>query len=310
MEKYVFLAPLALVLVSCGQTVWVKPGASQQEFTTDRYDCEKDARQSGYFGTGLLGAINMQNFFDNCMNAHGYYAQKGAAQGAQSQPLPAINTSQSPADQFGHYDDVTLCNAAIPQPPGPSWETSGPAADAAIVAQQRGLTFDNCRHLVDQLDDKSGPDNPPSTRTESVANSNEANDVKSATNPSVLIAMQNEGGAYVVPVEINGAITLKFLIDSGAADVNVPADVVLTLMRAGTIQKSDFLGTRTYTLADGSTVPSSTFRIKSLKVADKTVENVTGSVAPVKGELLLGQSFLKRFKSWSIDNTAHKLVLN
>jgi hypothetical protein len=40
------------------------------------------------------------------------------------------------------------------------------------------------------------------------------------------------------------------------------------------------------------------------------VENVTGSLAPVQGILLLGQSFLSHFKSWSIDNTTHALVLN
>jgi len=75
------------------------------------------------------------------------------------------------------------------------------------------------------------------------------------------------------------------------------------------VQKPDFLGTKTYALADGTTVPSSTFRIRSLKVGDQTVENVTGSIASVKGELLLGQSFLKHFKSWSIDNSTHELLL-
>jgi hypothetical protein len=40
------------------------------------------------------------------------------------------------------------------------------------------------------------------------------------------------------------------------------------------------------------------------------VENVTGSVANVKAELLLGQSFLSRFKSCSIDNGRQALVLN
>jgi predicted aspartyl protease len=32
------------------------------------------------------------------------------------------------------------------------------------------------------------------------------------------------------------------------------------------------------------------------------IENVKAGIAPVAGELLLGQSFLSRFKSWSIDN--------
>jgi predicted aspartyl protease len=39
------------------------------------------------------------------------------------------------------------------------------------------------------------------------------------------------------------------------------------------------------------------------------IENVRGSVANVKGDLLLGQSFLSRFKSWSIDNARQALVL-
>ena len=113
-----------------------------------------------------------------------------------------------------------------------------------------------------------------------------------------------------MPVFINNAITLKFVVDSGASDVSIPADVVMTLMRTATITTSDFIGTATYSLADGSTMPSTRFRIRSLKVGNKVVENVTGSVAPVQGSLLLGQSFLSHFKSWSIDNTRHALALN
>jgi predicted aspartyl protease len=121
--------------------------------------------------------------------------------------------------------------------------------------------------------------------------------------------MAREGGVYVVPVLINDAITLNFVVDSGAADVSIPADVVMTLIRTGTLKESDFLGQTIYVLADGSKVPSRTFRIRSLKVGGKIVENVSGSIAPVKGDLLLGQSFLGRFKSWSVDNTTHALVL-
>ena len=85
--------------------------------------------------------------------------------------------------------------------------------------------------------------------------------------------------------------------------------VVLTLIRTGTIKKSDFIGTSKYRLADGSTVKSRTFIISSLKVGDRTVTDVRASIADVNGPLLLGQSFLKRFKSWSQDNAAHELVL-
>ena len=76
---------------------------------------------------------------------------------------------------------------------------------------------------------------------------------------------------------INGQLTLKFVVDSGASDVSVPADVVMTLLRTETITEADFLGKQTYTLADGSTLPSQQFTIRSLKVGDRILENVIGS---------------------------------
>ena len=81
-------------------------------------------------------------------------------------------------------------------------------------------------------------------------------------------------------------------------------------MRAGTISSTDFIGEQTYKLADGSTVPSVTFLIRSLKVGNREIQNVTASVTAVEGSLLLGQTFLSRFKSWSIDNQREMLVLN
>jgi predicted aspartyl protease len=102
---------------------------------------------------------------------------------------------------------------------------------------------------------------------------------------------------------------LDFIIDSGASDVSIPADVVSTLWRTGTLSDADFTGSKTYVLADGSTIPSATFRIRSLRVGDRVLANVSGSIAPVKGSLLLGQSFLSRFKSWSVDNVREVLVL-
>jgi clan AA aspartic protease (TIGR02281 family) len=127
---------------------------------------------------------------------------------------------------------------------------------------------------------------------------------------ATVVPMVSEGGTFVVPVKINDQITLNFIVDSGASDVAVPADVVSTLVRTGTITDADFLGKQTYRLADGSTVPSQRFVIRSLKVGDKILKNVVGSVSPSASDLLLGQSFLNRFKSWSIDNQRGTLILN
>jgi clan AA aspartic protease (TIGR02281 family) len=123
------------------------------------------------------------------------------------------------------------------------------------------------------------------------------------------VPLKKGSGTFFVPVEINGAITLEFAVDSGAADVSVPADVFSTLRRTGTIKDLDITGKQTYVLADGSKSQSTTFTIRSLKVGSNVIENVRASVAPATGTLLLGQSFLQRFKSWSIDNAKQALVL-
>jgi tetratricopeptide (TPR) repeat protein len=68
------------------------------------------------------------------------------------------------------------------------------------------------------------------------------------------IKMEREGGVYVVPVRFNDMITLSAIVDSGASDMSVPADVVFTLIRTKTITDEDFLGQQTYVLADGSKV--------------------------------------------------------
>ena len=85
------------------------------------------------------------------------------------------------------------------------------------------------------------------------------------------VKMVESGGIYQVPVLINDELKLNFIVDSGASDVSIPSDVVLTLIRTGTIKKSDFIGTEEYRLADGSPVESKTFIVRSLKVGDRTV---------------------------------------
>lgn len=61
-----------VTLTGCAQIVWNKPGATQQDFQRDSYQCERDARQSGYFGGGLAGAINFREFQQRCMMAAGW----------------------------------------------------------------------------------------------------------------------------------------------------------------------------------------------------------------------------------------------
>jgi hypothetical protein len=124
------------------------------------------------------------------------------------------------------------------------------------------------------------------------------------------VPLIHEQGTYLVSVLINDKISLNFTVDSGAADVSIPADVFSTLRRTGSILNGDLLDSGIYIMADGSEHRSQRFRIRSLRVGNLELKNVIGSVAPATGGLLLGQSFLERLGSWSIDYKRHALVIN
>ena len=114
---------------------------------------------------------------------------------------------------------------------------------------------------------------------------------------------------FTVPVSINGVLKLDFILDSGAADVSIPADVVLTLIRTGTISSADFIGSETYVLANGENVPSMQFRLHTLAVGRHVVHDVVASVSSPNGVPLLGETFLAKFGRWQIDNSNNTLLL-
>jgi clan AA aspartic protease (TIGR02281 family) len=123
----------------------------------------------------------------------------------------------------------------------------------------------------------------------------------------VLLASKN--GILVAPVVINNSIKLDFFVDSGATDVSIPADLFSSMRRSGAILEGDIIGSRRFVNADGEASKSTTFMLRSLKIGAVEILHVEASVAPQKAPLLLGQSFLKRFKSWSIDNASQELIL-
>lgn len=123
------------------------------------------------------------------------------------------------------------------------------------------------------------------------------------------IPLRWQDGGYVVSGQINERITLDFVLDSGATDVTIPADVARTLMRTGTLTQKDLLGEQTSQLADGSFSKSRGVMIRTLKIGDIELQNVEASIGPTAGPLLLGQSVLRRFTSWTIDNSQPALIV-
>jgi clan AA aspartic protease (TIGR02281 family) len=124
------------------------------------------------------------------------------------------------------------------------------------------------------------------------------------------IALETNGsGDYSVPVRINGALTFKFVVDSGASVVVLPSDLVETLTKSGAIAASDMLGRDVYVTADGRKHKGTRLMLRQLDAGGHTVTNVIASVAPAHAEPLLGLSFLTKFKSWTLDNRRHVLIV-
>jgi hypothetical protein len=124
------------------------------------------------------------------------------------------------------------------------------------------------------------------------------------------IPIQKRGNAYTVPVRINQTITLPFILDTGAGELAIPADVALTLIRAGALTGGDFVGKGRYSMANGAEQLSDRVILREVQVGEHTVRNVTAFVSPPAGEPLLGQSFLSKFGTVTLDYKRLVLVLS
>ena len=125
-----------------------------------------------------------------------------------------------------------------------------------------------------------------------------------------IVAVEPHAGAFVVPVVLNDVLTAKFIVDSGAADVSITEDMVSALMKSGTMTGADLLGNKTYMLADGTMHEGKIYRMASVRIGAIVMQDVTVRIAAANSSLLLGQSFLRRLKSWSMDNARQVLIIN
>ena len=115
------------------------------------------------------------------------------------------------------------------------------------------------------------------------------------------------GGVFVLSAHLNGTIPVYFIVDSGAATVQVPEEAVEEMKRNGTLTEADFMGQHRFILADGRTMQQRVFRLRTLQIGDRTMENVLATMGAPKSRALLGQSFLRRLNWWKIDNVKNAI---
>jgi len=118
---------------------------------------------------------------------------------------------------------------------------------------------------------------------------------------------QRMGGVFALSAQLNGGTHVYFIVDSGAATVQVPEEAVEEMKRNGTLTEADFMGQHRFTLADGRTMQQRVFRLRTLQIGDRTMENVLATMGAPKSRALLGQSFLRRLNWWKIDNVKNAI---
>jgi predicted aspartyl protease len=131
------------------------------------------------------------------------------------------------------------------------------------------------------------------------------------TSSSFIIPLvRGTNGTFEIPVIINDVLKINLVFDSGASSVFLSPDVVLTLLRTGSLKESDFIGNSQYKLANGSILDSKEFNIKSLKIGTLKIENVKGSVSEnINSSLLFGQSAIEKLGKYTIDYDGNKLII-
>jgi len=120
---------------------------------------------------------------------------------------------------------------------------------------------------------------------------------------------QRKGGVFVLPAILNGGAETYFVVDSGAGNVQIPQEVAEELTRKGTLSQADFLGERTFVVADGRKLQQKLIRLRSIQVGNRSMENVLATVGAPHSQALLGQSLLRRLNWWKIDNVKNAIEL-
>jgi predicted aspartyl protease len=116
------------------------------------------------------------------------------------------------------------------------------------------------------------------------------------------------GGTPVAKVAIDDVCCFNFIVDSGASDVSVSPAVFAAMVKSGRVTEADVIDVVKYRTANGVT-EGLRFRMPPLTIGVRTVYGVIGSVSLKSNAMLLGQSFLTKFRFWAIDNAAGVLVL-
>lgn len=118
-----------------------------------------------------------------------------------------------------------------------------------------------------------------------------------------------EGGNCYVKCQIN-ELPMRFVFDTGAADVSISMVEASFMMKNGYLTEKDVIGSGRFSDAIGNVSEGTVINLKKVKFGDLELDNVRASVVRnQKAPLLLGQTVLSRIGKIEIDNQKKVIVV-
>lgn len=120
---------------------------------------------------------------------------------------------------------------------------------------------------------------------------------------------RHSGGTFDIACQVNG-LPLSMIFDTGASDVSISKVEADFMFKNNYISKDDIKGKRYYQTADGGISEGTVITLKEVRIGDAVLRNVEASVSKSqKAPLLLGESVLQKFGTFTVDNINSKLII-
>jgi len=120
----------------------------------------------------------------------------------------------------------------------------------------------------------------------------------------------SENGVFKVPVILNNSVFSYFIFDTGASDLFISPKIKAKLISNNSLsEQRDFIGKTSYVDANGTVEVCDVYHLKSVKVGNREIENVTCAVANNDiDDMLLGQSFMEKLGTFEINFSTNRLI--
>lgn len=209
---------------------------------------------------------------------------------------------------YGHYYDKACLNARMGK------------TKVALEALEKALEMGYCKfsHIEhdDDLDAIKGTDEFKALisryeaelekRREKYASSTEVAREEKITEVPI---SRHAGGTFDVDCNVNG-LALSMIFDTGASDVTISKVEADFMLKNRYLSKEDIKGKKYYQIADGGVSEGTVVTLKEVRIGDAVLRNVDASVVKSqKAPLLLGQSVLEKFGTFTVDNINSRLII-